>query len=90
MDIQVQTARLCKNRGRVRRHDLCMSFMMMARTIRATKAKLSIQKALANYEIVVLAAHFAGGRVSYADTELDFADFCPGFRRRSRRLPLPQ
>ena len=22
--------------------------------------------------------------------ELDFADFCPGFRRRSRRLPLPQ
>ena len=46
-----------------------MSFMMMARTIRATKAKLSIQKALANYEIVVLAAHFAGGRVSYADTE---------------------
>ena len=23
-------------------------------------------------------------------TQLDFADFCPGFRRRSRRLPLPQ
>jgi hypothetical protein len=22
--------------------------------------------------------------------KLDFADFCPGFRRRSRRLPLPQ
>jgi predicted phage-related endonuclease len=24
------------------------------------------------------------------EPELDFADFCPGFRRRSRRLPLPQ